>query len=195
MSTAYTAVIKDGATFEQFMMRCARAMGGCIAMRDDPLDATIPERFEPSSYYAKRREEQRAGLNALHAMTPAEAEVAAAREYAEACASHKQRAEDRATLLNQYNAMLAQVVQWTPPTAEHEPFKEFMLKQIQQSIEFDCCNRFDPPPTSKTGEEWWSDKFSATIDAIRHSTQEYQEEVARTESRNQWLRALRESLR
>ncbi|KKK60691.1 hypothetical protein LCGC14_3021870, partial [marine sediment metagenome] len=30
MPTGYTACIKDGISFEKFVMQCARAMGACV---------------------------------------------------------------------------------------------------------------------------------------------------------------------
>ena len=40
MPTGYTAIIEDdpNCTFEQYLMRCARAFGATVTMRDDPLD-------------------------------------------------------------------------------------------------------------------------------------------------------------
>jgi len=36
MPTGYTNCIKDGVTFEQFVWKCARAMGALVMMRDEP---------------------------------------------------------------------------------------------------------------------------------------------------------------
>ena len=47
MPTGYTAPIKDGISFNDFMWGCARAFGALIMMRDDPPGTPIPERFEP----------------------------------------------------------------------------------------------------------------------------------------------------
>jgi hypothetical protein len=35
MPTGYTDKIKDGISFEEFVLSCARQFGACISMRDD----------------------------------------------------------------------------------------------------------------------------------------------------------------
>lgn len=42
MPTGYTADIKDGITFRDFALRCARAFGATIMQRDE--DISIPPR-------------------------------------------------------------------------------------------------------------------------------------------------------
>jgi len=70
MPTGYTAkLMESGQTFQDFVMQCARAFGACVMMRDDPMDAPIPERFEPSDYNVKRLAEAKAELVKLQAMT------------------------------------------------------------------------------------------------------------------------------
>lgn len=51
MPTGYTANIKNGITFEEFALDCARNFGALIIMRDEPKDAPIPEQFEASKHH------------------------------------------------------------------------------------------------------------------------------------------------
>jgi len=62
MPTGYTNCIKDGVTFEQFVWKCARAMGALVMMRDEPSNAPIPVKFEPSNYYAEEVAKAKAKL-------------------------------------------------------------------------------------------------------------------------------------
>lgn len=41
MPTGYTDAIKDGISFNQFILSCARAFGALITMRDEP--SSVPE--------------------------------------------------------------------------------------------------------------------------------------------------------
>ena len=111
MPSAYTAAVSDGIDFKTFVLRCARAMGACVSMRDDPLDVPIPERFEPSDYHVRKTLEAEAQLETLRAMSPAEAETAAAAEYAE-----KVAANDQLSLTNQGGAVMMKV----PPPVGHQ---------------------------------------------------------------------------
>jgi hypothetical protein len=52
MPTGYTAKLYDGdQKFQDFAMECARAFGALIEMRDEPMNAKIPETFEPSEHH------------------------------------------------------------------------------------------------------------------------------------------------
>lgn len=53
MPTGYTHKIKDGMTFKEYALRCARNFGALMDMRDDPMDAPIPI-FTPSGYHEEK---------------------------------------------------------------------------------------------------------------------------------------------
>ena len=83
MPTGYTAIIDDNpkVSFSDFVLRCARGMGACITMREEPNDTPIPERFEPSDYYRDRVERLRGTLARLSSMSDADAQAEADAEY------------------------------------------------------------------------------------------------------------------
>ena len=43
-------------------MDCARAFGACIMMRDESVDAPIPEEFKPSTYHIEELEKAKSDL-------------------------------------------------------------------------------------------------------------------------------------
>lgn len=196
MPTGYTAAIADGIDFEQFVMRCARAMGACVLMRDDPMDAPIPGRFEPSDYHTRKLEEANAALTRLQAMTCDETEVAAQEAFAAETKSNTDAIARNRELRGKYEAMLEQVQAWAPPTPDHDGFKRFMTEQLTESIRFDCNEDYyqERKPKLKTGEQWRAEQIAAALRDVDYHTREHAEEVARTESRNQWIAALRGSL-
>lgn len=193
MPTGYTSAVADGISFEQFVWRCARAMGALVMMRDHPTDAPIPERFEPSDYNAKRLAEAKVEWSRVIGMSIADANACATVANAEATGSHAKRLQDRNDLRAKYQAMLDKVMAWTPPSAEHVGFKVFMADQLKQSIDFDCSNRYDEPPAALSGVEWRAAAVAKAARDIEYHTQANAEEIDRTEQRNEWLRALRES--
>src|SRR5271168_1391855 len=81
MPTGYTEAIKDGISFQEFAMRCVRAMGVCITLRDEPSGAPIPERFEPSPSYKDALKSATEGLNDFFHMTPEEVTAANLAQY------------------------------------------------------------------------------------------------------------------
>jgi hypothetical protein len=196
MPTGYTACIGDkDATFEEYLWGCARAFGALILMRDDPADAPIPERFEPSDSYAKWEEAAREKQRAIAAMSDEEAAAASRKEVADAEAYRAKYVADHARLRRKYEAMLAKVADWQPPTPEHVRFKEFMAEQIQSSIKFDCGDYMPSIPPLKTGRKWKADALAQAAEEIARNAKGHAEEVQRTNERNEWVDALRASVK
>ncbi|MCP3682155.1 MAG: hypothetical protein GY861_05630 [bacterium] len=194
MPTGYTAVIKDGISFKDFVMRCSRAMGALITMRDDPLDKPIPERFEPSSYYLNNYNEAKTRLQKLKAMSSKEVGQKALKNYQDEKRRHAKRVKDNAEQIEKYKAMLDKVQSWEPPTSEHNGLKEFMVEQLKSSINFDDTRGYDVTPTKIDSQIWLHDEIRKVIKNIEYYAEEYKKELERVESRNIWVKQLIESL-
>jgi hypothetical protein len=194
MPTGYTCAIKDGISFQQFALGCARAFGACITMRDDPSDAQIPDKFEPSTHYAKLLQDANNKLAELEALTPQECEDAALKEYLDGCEQNAVRRQEYADLRMKYEAMLACAQEWVPPTPEHQGLKDFMIQQISESIRFDCNDEYITAPTKKSGAVWLSEQIKSTKKRIASYAEENDQEIERARSRTDWVNALRNSL-
>lgn len=197
MPTGYTADIKDGISFETFALNCARAFGACVSLRDELGGGEkIPDKFDASDYHLKAAQKARDELATLLAMPEQEHERAAARSWDDAEASRLMRLEDKRKQRKAYEAMLAKVNAWTPPTPEHVELQEFMRSQIVQSIDFDCGGSYDQEPTPRlTGEQWAAERSARLNGDISYHEKEYAAEVQRAESRTAWVKALRSALR
>jgi hypothetical protein len=194
MPTGYTAEIANGITFNRFAWSCARAFGALVTMRDDPADAPIPERFEPSDWNAKQLTKARDRLATLRVMSIEDATANAKAEYDEAVKSHRAQLAEKQALSNKYHAMLAEVVKWEPPTPEHQGLKDFMVEQIRQSIDWDCDTKYMHVPLLLPAKAWLAQRIAAAERDIAYHEKQHAEEVERTEQRNAWLSALRTSL-
>lgn len=197
MPTGYTARIKDGITFQQFAMNCARAFGACIMMRDDPADKPIPEKFEPSVYHKERLKEAYKELERIDSLSIDESREKAVIEFTKEVQRREQDMKKDRELMNQYKDMLQKVKQWQPPTRDHIEFKEFMVSQIEDSIEFDGMENYyiEHPIKKITGKEWLVGKRKSALWDIDYHTKEYKAEIERTNQRNKWIRDLRDSLK
>lgn len=178
-------------------MKCARAFGALVLMRDDPMDAQIPE-FEPSDYSAKQLESAKARIVELGKMTLAQCEAEADKELS---AMVKQRAKSKAESDEKraaYQAVLIKVEVWTPPTPNHEGLKRFMTEQLTESIKFDCHdeNFLDRcyPLTRKSAATWYGEALASAKYDVEYHTDANAKELARTRERNKWVRDLRDSL-
>lgn len=195
MPTGYTAAIKDGITFEQFTLGCARAFGALVMMRDEPADATIPEEFKPSPFYRENLAAAQTALETAKAMTDAEAETQCETAWHHAENRRLEIISQANVLRAQYEAIATKAIAWVPPTPDHVPLKEFMLDQLKQSIEHDCDVSYYAAPTPvMTPQEYRARIILAAEQAVANYTKAADEEDARTKSRNDWIKALRASL-
>lgn len=200
MPTGYTAAIRDGITFDQFAMSCARAFGALVMMRDEPNDAAIPDVIKPSTYHRDAAIRAEARLAELRAMTEAEATASALRARDEQIASAERGMADMAADREKYEAMRRQVQAWAPPSGAHIGLKTFMLEQIDSSIKFDCTGEWYQKQLAEAraavvdGAAWRAEQITVTERSLESHRVDYAKDVAIAADRTNWVRQLRESL-
>lgn len=198
MPTGYTSPLYEGKeiSFEQFALRCARNFGALVMMRDEPLDAPIPERFEPDEFYRKEYERCKKEYDDFINNPPSEKELEAEYEdrVAKSNSDFQRQQEERRLLGDRYENMVSKVLAWNPPTEEHVSLKEFMLSQLRESMEWDCSVLHPYIPDKK---EWISRKLNGKDikEEMEHYKNLWEKELAATESRNKWIKELRDSLK
>jgi hypothetical protein len=194
MPTGYTADVADGKVtdFRTGALRCARAFGATIMQRDDPMDQP-PKLREESPYYAESVARDEARVAYLATLTPEEAEREAAAQFDAAMVRHREYEEERTVTRNRYNAMLAQAVQWTPPTPEHQGLKDLMIQQLTESIKYDCGPLW-AAPERMSGAEWLAAEQEAAERSLTRSRESLREERERVKEANGWITALYESM-
>jgi hypothetical protein len=196
MPTGYTAAIADGIEFETFVMRCSRGMGALVMMRDEPMDAPIPERFEPSDYHTRKLRELNEELAKLRTVSHEEAEAEANKDFDAEKKANSEAIERNRELRGKYETMLAKVEAWEQPTPDHDGLKKFMVDQLIESISFDCNESYYEArsPKQKTGSEWLANQIAKATRDVEYHAAEHAKEVERTEIRNKWLHDLRNSI-
>jgi hypothetical protein len=188
MPTGYTAAVCDGnQSFEEFVWTAVRACGVFIHMRDDSLTARLrmPEKdFSQSGSpekIAKReadiREEER-DLRDVESRTTAEVETAFATYKAEALADYAESYERVLPVYERLTQMRSQVADWTPPTAEHEDFKKFLLSQLDDGLKWD--GRLpEKPEFEPTAKAWQANEIDWRKRRIARSNELLEEEKNR----------------
>jgi hypothetical protein len=201
MPTGYTADVGDGKVteFSDFALTCARGFGALVLLRDSDqsLEATrtyIEEKayLAKGGYYEKEIENADARLTHLMSMSDDEALAAAQYRAAEVEASNARYNAERSVIRERYEAMLARVEAWDPPTEEHAQFKEFMAYQLRESIKFDCSPFAMTVPEVSLAEH--SREIEKQRDRIARAEDEIEKERARNEGRVAWISALLDSL-
>lgn len=194
MPTGYTAPIADGISFEQYAWNCARAFGALVMMRDEPASAPIPERFEPSDYNRKAMERAHEELNRILSMTPEQIASERDKDFEREMDSYERRIAKADDLRSKYESMLSSVRAWEAPTPDHVEYKAFMEEQILKSIDFDCDTSYDTLPERKSADGWIATRLAELRRDLAYHEKAQREEVERTDKRNQWIKALRDSL-
>ncbi len=198
MPTGYTAILleKNNVTFQEFALRCARAFGALVTMRDDPMDAAIPDEISTSNYHTEALGEARRKLLEFDAMSPAEREALAKRSIAEGIDRMKQSRRESEEQNAKFEAMIAEVEKWTPPTREHDGMKEFMIEQLRTSMT-DTSGWYEKEISAlenTSTAEWESNHKVLLLRNIDYHATNDQEERKRAAERTEWIRQLKGSL-
>lgn len=194
MPTGYTSEIANGITFPEFAMRCARAFGALSTMRDEPFDAAIPVKFEPSAFYKEKAAALESEIATLEAMSLDDADRQAAAAYEAEVGHYRKCLEEARDLRQKYEAMLAQVEAWEPPTADHGELKTFMRQQIEESIRFDCSTSWLKHPVPLGGAKWRAKELDSKHQSLARYREEFERDCRLAKDRTAWVAALRESL-
>ena len=164
MPTGYTDVVADGSVteFYEFIMRCARAFGALINMREESMNATIPDHFEPDiSYYDRELEKAASRLSELRMMSLPAVREAAQQAYATEVTRYENRIDREGLKRSRYEAMLAHVEAWQPPTDDHFELKEFMKNQLEESVRFDCTPlSYEQEPVKIEPDAWLAEQVA-----------------------------------
>lgn len=195
--TAYTELVaeSDNLTLKEFAMLCSRNFGALIDMREEPFDAPIPEKLEPSGYYRDELKKFNQKYNDFLQNKPSIEELE--RQYEEYVSKLKSETEiannKRKVIRSRYEAMLEKVRNWIPPTEEHCGLKEFMISQLVESEEFDCKEYH---PYIFTKEEYinWKRDENEILKEIEYYSDKVEKEEEAYKKRNKWIQDLRNSL-
>lgn len=193
MPTGYTSAIDEnpGIPFRSFALRCARAFGALVTMRDDPLDAPLPEKFEPAPYYRDRLTKANADLSEALGMTVAEARVLMESEAEARAKRNAKRREEHAATAAAYMRMRGEVLAWKPPTSEHEGIKKFMLEQLSTG---DPGSLYQEDEGASNAAEWLARRIASCSREVERAAKAMAEEEQRCRTRTDWLQALVASL-
>lgn len=195
MPTGYTAGVANGTTktFRDYAYSCARAFGAPAHMRDTPMGAPLPATIEPDRYYAQSMMEASAELDRLLTLSPMEAQRQCQTEHSAAMARWRERCDEIAMLRVRYRQMLHRSLDWKAPTEDHQSMRDFMIRQLSESMNNDC-DWTPEMPRIKRWPDWLAEKISDQCKWHQLAVQSFRDESARTARRNEWLQDLIDSL-
>ena len=205
MPTGYTAPVESGeiTDLRPFVLRCARAFGALVMFRDHPVDSGVDwdhveEQIRKDAeatikWNRERLQEAERRRDRLDTMTDDEihAEIRKDRDRAVQywIEQERQKAEENA----KYDAMLAKVLQWEPPTPDHTNLKKFMVDQLTDSKRSHYPAP-DPHLYDITPDEWRKKERDDIERDLEHYERRLKEHMGVVEERIQWIKALLDSL-
>ncbi len=203
MPTGYTAGILEGkvTTFPQFAKQCMRAFGATIHLRDESLD-TKYEPMVPSDYHLKVIEI--ANQSILDAKKLSDDEIVDTRkkQLLDSKIYHLEAIEKAKKATIEMNKILSDVRKWQPPTPDHIAIKDFMIDQIEKTIDFDCKTDYHDKALIDVEKELLSINASeirkqiieqAKKDLAYHNAENLKE-IQRCEKSNKWVSDLLDSI-
>lgn len=203
MPTGYTAGILDGktTTFPQFAKLCMRAFGATIHMRDDDMGIDYKQRT-PSDYHIDKIKEARKVLKDVDNLTDDEiianhkAELEKNKTYHLGAIKKAEEGEQR------LNAILAEIQKWEPPSSDHVELKNFMIDQIEKTIDFDCKPKYHvdyleqitKDLSNLQASEIRKNIIEKANKDLKYHTDEHNLDVERCNKSNKWVSDLLNSL-
>lgn len=185
-------------SLRDFALRCVKQLGaGYHASQQGDKD--LPKDKAPilkvDDYHPKKIEEAKADLqyysgllNNLEA-----AQKLYDEEYNANMKYNAETNEEREKLKERYETVLKKVENWTIPE-EYNSLKELMLKQLKESIDWDC-SPYTPYKEEKIPvEEWVRLKIKMAVRDVEYHTEELRQATLRIEENNNYLKGLYDAL-
>lgn len=192
MPTGYTADVVDGkiTEFKDFALSCARAFGALANMRDDPMDAPIPDEIKPNSYCSERLEATEDELKKLLNLSIEDSAIEAEKEYNEAFESTTKYRNNLKLENERIDTMIEKVLNWRIPTSDHRKLYEFMIEQLSTSK-----SNYEPEmPKRLSVAEWRTKKLKELTRDFDYYGKQVDEENQRAADKTKWIQALKNSL-
>jgi len=205
MPTGYTAGILDGKinTFEEFATVCTRAFGATIHMRDNPMDSPYEPRT-PSDYYTNSIQSKRERLEEIESMSDEKIVEDFNTQLEADLKYHQTKMEEDKRNLEKLNSMIESAKSWVPPTEDHQPFRNFMIEQIETTIKVDGDPSYHANKIFKikkqmeegiNPKEYREETIQEIKSQISYHETEHQKELMRCKDSNEWMDKFFESIK
>jgi hypothetical protein len=196
MPTGYTAeLVQNGQSFEDFVTGCMRAFGACVHMRDDSFDEK-PKPPERSNYHTKALNDATKELKELKEIEDVEGWARPILD--EKITSAENYLEERKVVLKRIIEMIDKVKKWTPPTSDHVNFKNFMLEQLETTLNYDGDVSYYENEIKNLKNTTPEQLYEARIDqvkwSVKYHTEEKEKEDNRIDGAGEWINAVYKSL-
>ena len=194
MPTGYTYGVQEGkvTTLEDYTKACARAF--LWQARDSSEDDLIKlVKGAESSYHQKEYDAALKKLTQLNVYNDQDWKMLHKIKLDEEDKREKDHKARMALELARYQDMRAKVEAWSPPTSKHVEIKNFMIEQLNKSIEFD---QYDfHRAVDDDWEEFKRKELSDANRSVEYHRQELKSEKERATKWLEWVTQLLDSVK
>lgn len=203
MPTGYTSYINDGKITNgaDFLKLCTRAFGVAVDLKDESLFVPTPEHFEPDPYYKESYEKAVNKRDKYRKMTLNEARQDFINQAIENINSAREHLKNIIEENDKYQAVKDEIMDWIPPTSEHEKLKEYAINQLDISMNSaDTIKYYEEESdkmiddNEKAVTEYLDRKRKMTEGNVVRSYKKWQENIKETEEKNLWMKQFLDSL-
>jgi len=200
MPTGYTAGILDDSikTFEEYATACIRAFGASIHMRDEPMNKSLEAR-KPSTYHKDIIESLRKEKILVEKLTDAELIKERKDQLEEEIRRYKNSIKKVLLSYKKLSKMREKAIMWTPPTQDHNGYKEFMIQQLDETIKWDGDPSYYQKELEKS-QDALKEKFDPNKERerrkmkieeqIEYHEKAYDKELKSCDHANEWTSAV-----
>lgn len=194
MPTGYTAEILRGASFKQFAIKCMENFIYRLHENKNNLstDGEFKD-FKPNQRYYENY------CSAIEELTefnlkPASQWRKEYEEYVEEEMKRNSKCISENNIKKQkYEKVLLKIKNLVPPTEEHLEFKNFMISQVEGSIEFDCNVSYLKNNLKNkkviSFEDWIEQQKSSLQFDLDYAKEYHEKEVRSCKDSNEWIHA------
>ena len=200
MPTGYTAGVMDGTIteFKDYALQCARAFGALITLRDDPLSSDLPV-LEVGGYYATSLREAEKEVKRLSSMTLRQIETEFLKGKNRDIKYHTKRIKDQEKTRQRYEKILEEAKKFVAPTDEHTSYRDFLISQLEESLNWDCGSTYHQEQLAKakkkrSAKAWHKEQLAEAKYQLKYAKKSLKEEIERVKSRNDWINQLRRAV-
>ncbi len=200
MPTGYTAGVMDGTIteFKDYALQCARAFGALVTLRDDPLSSDLPV-LEVGDYYATSLREAEREVKRLSSMTTTQIETKFLKSKARDIKYHTKAIKDQEKTQQRYEKILEKARKFVAPTGEHISYRDFLISQLEESLNWDCGSNYHQEQLIKvkkkrSAKAWHKEQLAEAKYRLKYAKKSLREEILRVRSRNDWLDHLRKAV-
>jgi len=199
MPTGYTAGILDGeiTTFPQFVKLCMRNFGATIHMRDESFD----KEYEPrkvSTYHNENIKQIKKEIELLEKTSDEQLIKNEKKRLKEAKENALKYIEERKENRKKLEKLLEEAKAFEPPTTEHIGIKNFMIEQLETTIDFDCDTKYTEEELERIALQEKSidaivlrqNKKESLEEDLQYHLKHHKEEVLRVTESNKWVEDL-----